>query len=103
MSSEPIERRVSYIGDRLRGSQCPICGKEYFRGKNYCGKCGRKSFGKMKDIDFFYDQGSLEVSTLVSQPTNRFVKIGSYIYGIVAFHDGKTRVPGREKLGSRED
>jgi len=95
MSSEPIERRVSYIGDRLKGSQCTICGKEYFRGKNYCGVCGRKSFGKMKDIDFFYDQGSLEVSTLVSQPTNRFVKMGSYIYGIVAFHDGKTRVPGR--------
>jgi hydroxymethylglutaryl-CoA synthase len=95
MSSEPIERRVSYIGDRLRGSQCTICGKEYFRGKNYCGKCGRKSFGKMKDINFFYDQGSLEVSTLVSQPTNRFIKMGSYIYGIVAFHDGKTRVPGR--------
>jgi hydroxymethylglutaryl-CoA synthase len=95
MSSEPIERRVSNIGDRLRASQCTLCGKEYFRGKNYCGNCGRKSFGKMKDMDFFYDQGKLEVSTLVSQPTNRFVKMGSYIYGIVAFHDGKTRVPGR--------
>ena len=95
MSSEPIERRVSYIGDRLRGSQCTICGKEYIRGKNYCGNCGRKSFGKMMDIDFFYDKGTLEASTLVSQPTNRFVKMGSYIYGIVAFHDGKTRVPGR--------
>ncbi|MFC1487663.1 hydroxymethylglutaryl-CoA synthase [Thermoproteota archaeon] len=95
MSSEPIERRVSYIGDRLRGSQCTLCGKEYFRGKNYCGTCGRKSFGKMNDIDFFYDQGNLEVSTLVSQPTNRFVKMGSYIYGIVSFHDGNTRVPGR--------
>ena len=95
MSSEPIERRVSYIGDRLRASQCTLCGKEYFRGKNYCGNCGRKSFGKMKAVDFFYEKGSLEVSTLVSQPTNRFVKMGSYIYGIVAFHDGKTRVPGR--------
>lgn len=95
MSSEPIERRVSYIGDRLRGSQCGICGKEYFRGKNYCGTCGRKSFGKMKDIDFFYEQGNLEVSTLVNQPTNRFVKMGSYVYGIVSFHDGNTRVPGR--------
>jgi hydroxymethylglutaryl-CoA synthase len=95
MSSEPIERRVSYIGDRLRGSQCIICGKEYFRGKNYCGKCGRKSFGKMKDIDFFYGQGNLEVSTLVNQPTNRFIKMGSYIYGIVSFNEGKTRVPGR--------
>jgi hydroxymethylglutaryl-CoA synthase len=95
MSSEPIERRVSYIGDRLRGSQCSLCGKEYFRGKNYCGNCGRKSFGKMKDIDFFYDKGNLEVSTLVNQPTNRFVKIGPFIYGIVSFHNGKTRVPGR--------
>ena len=95
MSSEPIERRVSYIGDRLRASQCTLCEKEYFRGKNYCGNCGRKSFGKMKDIDFFYSQGNLEVSTLVSQPTNRFVKMGAYIYGIVSFHDGKTRVPGR--------
>ena len=95
MSSEPIERRVSYIGDRLRGSECSICGKEYFRGKNYCGTCGRKSFGKMKDIDFFYEQGNLEDSTLVNQPTNRFVKMGSYVYGIVSFHDGNTRVPGR--------
>ena len=51
MSSEPIERRVSYVGDRLRGSKCTLCGKEYFRGKYYCGKCGRKSFGKMEDID----------------------------------------------------
>ena len=95
MSSEPIERRVSYIGDRLRGSQCSICGKEYFRGKNYCGTCGRKSFGKMKNIDLFYDKGNLEVSTLVNEPTNRFVKMGSYVYGIVSFHDGNSRVPGR--------
>lgn len=60
----------------------------------------------MADIDFFYEQGNLEVSTLVSQPTNRFVKINSYIYGIVSFHDGKIRVPGRltdmlfENIGS---
>jgi hydroxymethylglutaryl-CoA synthase len=95
MSSEPIERRVSYIGDRLRGSRCTLCGKEYFRGKDYCGSCGRKSFGRMQDIDFFYGKGKLEVSTLVREPTNKFVKMGSYIYGVVAFHDGKTRVPGR--------
>ena len=95
MSSEPIERRVSYIGDRLKGSRCALCGKEYFRGKDYCGSCGRKSFGKMQDIDFFYAKGKLEVSTLVSQPTNKFIKMGSYVYGIVSFHDGKTRVPGR--------
>ncbi len=95
MSSEPIERRVSYVGDRLRASKCIFCGKEYFRGKDYCGKCGRKSFGKMQDIDFFYDKGNMEVSTLVSQPTNKFVKMGSYIYGVVSFHNGETRVPGR--------
>ncbi len=95
MSSEPIERRVSYIGDRLRGSKCTLCGKEYFRGKDYCGSCGRKSFGRMEDIDFFYEKGKLEVSTFVSQPTNKFVKMGSFVYGVVSFHDGKTRVPGR--------
>jgi len=95
LSSEPIERRVSYIGDRLRGSLCTLCGKEYFRGKYYCGNCGRKSFGKMKQIDFFFEQGTLEVSTLVSNPTNRFVKMGSYLYGLVSFHNGKTMVPGR--------
>ena len=49
----------------------------------------------MKDIDFFYDQGNLEVSTLVCQPTNRFIKMGPYVYGIVSFHNGKTMVPGR--------
>jgi len=95
MSSEPIERRVSYIGDRLRGSQCTICGKEYFRGKDYCGGCGRKSFGMMKGIDFFYEKGELEVCTLISQPTNKFTKLGPYVYGIVSFHNGKVRVPGR--------
>ncbi|MFA5365077.1 MAG: hydroxymethylglutaryl-CoA synthase [Candidatus Bathyarchaeia archaeon] len=95
MSSEPIERRVSYIGDRLRGSQCGICEIEYFRGKNYCGNCGRKSLGKMKTIDYFYDKGVLEAATFVNQPTNKFVKMGSYIYGLVSFHNGRTSVPGR--------
>ncbi len=95
MSSEPIERRVSYIGDRLKGSSCSLCGKEYFRLKDYCGTCGRKSFGRMKDIDLFYEKGVLEVCTFVKQPTNKFVKLGSYIYGIVSFHNGKVRVPGR--------
>jgi len=95
MSSEPIERRVSYIGDRLRGSKCAICGKEYFRPRDYCGTCGRKSFGKMQDIDFFYEKGELEVCTLVKEPTNKFTKLEAYIYGIVSFHNGKVRVPGR--------
>ncbi|MEM3641923.1 MAG: hypothetical protein QXH37_08395, partial [Candidatus Bathyarchaeia archaeon] len=95
MSSEPIERRVSYLGDRLRGRRCQICGKEYFELRDYCGNCGRKSFGKMADIDFFYEKGKLELCTLITDPTNKFTKLGSYIYGIVSFHDGKIRVPGR--------
>jgi hydroxymethylglutaryl-CoA synthase len=95
MSSEPIERRVSYLGDRLRGRRCGICGKEYFEIRDYCGNCGRKSFGKMVDIDLFYEKGKLEVCTLVNEPTNRFRKLGSYIYGIISFHNGKIRVPGR--------
>jgi len=95
MSSEPIERRVSYVGDRLRGRRCQICGKEYFEIRDYCGKCGRKSYGKMVDIDLFYKKGELEVCTFINEPTNRFTKLGTYIYGIVSFHDGKIRVPGR--------
>lgn len=95
MSSEPIERRVSYLGDRLRAKRCQICGKEYFDVRDYCGKCGRKSFGKMVDIDLFYEKGELEVCTFVNQPTNKFTKLGNYIYGIVSFHDGKIKVPGR--------
>lgn len=95
MSSEPIERRVSYIGDRLRGSRCGACGKEYFRPRDYCGECGRKSFGKMEGVDFFYEKGRLEVCTVVREPTNRFTKLGSYLYGVVSFHNGKVRVPGR--------
>jgi hydroxymethylglutaryl-CoA synthase len=90
-----MEKRVSYIGDRLKGSKCGNCGKEYFRPKDYCGTCGRKSFGKMEDIDFFYEKGELEVCTLVKEPTNKFVKLGAYVYGIVSFHDGKVRVPSR--------
>lgn len=95
MSSEPIERRVSLLGDRLRGSRCKICGKEYFETRNYCGDCGRKSFGKMEETDLFYDSGILEVCTLVNEPTNKFTKLGSYVYGIISFHNGRIRVPGR--------
>ncbi|MEM2995585.1 MAG: hydroxymethylglutaryl-CoA synthase [Candidatus Bathyarchaeia archaeon] len=95
MSSEPIERRVSYLGDRLRGRRCGICGKEYFELRDYCGNCGRKSLGKMVDIDLFYEKGKLEICTFINEPTNRFRKLGSYIYGIVSFHNGKIRVPGR--------
>jgi hydroxymethylglutaryl-CoA synthase len=95
LSSEPIERRVSYIGDRLRGSRCSLCGKEYFRPRDYCGRCGRKSFDKMQDMDFFYKKGELEVCTLVKEPTNKFTRLGPYVYGIVSFDDGQVRVPGR--------
>ena len=95
LSSEPIERRVSYIGDCLRACKCNICGKEYFEVRDYCGNCGRKSIGKMQSIDLFYDKGTLELCTLINEPTNKFRKLGSYIYGIISFHDGKIRVPGR--------
>lgn len=95
MTSEPMERRVSYIGDRLQGSRCSICGKEYFRARRYCGSCGRESFGKMEDVDFFYDKGVLESCTVITEPTNRFRKLESFIYGIVSFDAGKVRVPGR--------
>jgi len=95
LSSEPIERRASYIGDRVKGSRCSLCGKEYFRTRDYCGECGRKSFGRIEDIDFFYEKGTLEVCTLVKETTNKFTKLGPYIYGIISFHDGKVRVPGR--------
>ncbi|TRO44876.1 hydroxymethylglutaryl-CoA synthase [Candidatus Bathyarchaeota archaeon] len=95
MSSEPIERRVSYLGDRLKASRCRICGKEYFETRDYCGDCGRKSYGKMQIIDLFYDKGKLELCTLVNEPTNKFMKLDSFIYAIVSFHDGKIRVPGR--------
>jgi hydroxymethylglutaryl-CoA synthase len=95
MSSEPIERRVSYLGDRLKATRCQICGKEYFEVRDYCGNCGRKSFGKMDSIDLFYGKGKLELCTLVSEPTNKFMKLENYVYGIVSFHNGKIRVPGR--------
>ncbi len=95
MSSEPIERRVSYSGDRLRGTHCQICGNEYFEIRDYCGHCGRQSFGKMVEIDLFYEMGKLELCTLISEPTNKFTKLGNYVYGIVSFKNGKIRVPGR--------
>ncbi|MEM0010348.1 MAG: hydroxymethylglutaryl-CoA synthase [Candidatus Bathyarchaeia archaeon] len=95
MSSEPIERRVTYVGDRLKGSRCPFCGKEYFKPRRYCGNCGRKSLGKMEEIDFFYEKGVLETCTIIREPTNRFTKLAPFIYGIVSFHNGKVRVPGR--------
>ena len=95
MSSEPIERRVSYLGDRLRGTRCLTCGKEYFEIRDYCGNCGRKSFGKMVATDLFFEKGKLDVCTFINEPTNKFTKLGSYVYGIVTFHDGRIRVPAR--------
>ncbi len=95
MSSEPIERRVSYLGDRLKASRCQSCGKEYFEIRDYCTNCGRKSYGKMDSIDLFYDKGKLELCTYINEPTNKFMKLSSFIYGIVSFHDGKIRVPAR--------
>src|SRR3990172_5586638 len=49
----------------------------------------------MDNIDFFYEKGKLELCTIVNEPTNKFTKLESYVYGIVSFHDGKIRVPGR--------
>ncbi|MBS7653631.1 hydroxymethylglutaryl-CoA synthase [Candidatus Bathyarchaeota archaeon] len=49
----------------------------------------------MEDIDYFYEKGVLETCTVVKEPTNRFTRLGSYIYGIVSFHNGKVRIPGR--------
>ncbi len=95
MSSEPIERRVSYLGDRLKASRCQSCGKEYFEVRDYCTHCGRKSFGKMDSIDLFYDKGKLELCTFINEPTNKFTKLSSFVFGIVSFHDGKVRVPAR--------
>ncbi len=95
MSSEPIEKRVSDIGDRLKSSRCLVCGKEYFKTRKYCGYCGRKSLGNMEDVDLFYEKGVLESCTIVKESTNRFKRLGSYIYGIVSFHNGKVRIPGR--------
>ncbi|HLN45731.1 MAG TPA: hydroxymethylglutaryl-CoA synthase, partial [Candidatus Sulfotelmatobacter sp.] len=49
----------------------------------------------MENIDLFYDKGKLELCTLVTEPTNRFTKLESFVYGIISFHNGKVRVPGR--------
>ena len=95
MSSEPIERRVSYLGDRLRASRCQICKKKYFEVRDYCSNCGRKSYGKMDSADLFYDKGKLELCTLINEPTNKFMKLSSFVYGIVSFHGGQIRVPAR--------
>lgn len=95
MSSEPIERRVSYLGDRLKASRCQICGKEYFEVRDYCTNCGRKSYMKMSSVDLFYEKGKLELCTTVTEPTNKFTKLGGFVYGIVSFHNGKIRLPAR--------
>ncbi len=86
---------MSYLGDRLKSCRCLICGKEYFEVRDYCSNCGRKSYGKMGSIDLFFDKGTLELCTFVNEPTNKFMKLSNFIYGIISFHDGKIRVPGR--------
>ncbi len=49
----------------------------------------------MSSADLFYEKGKLELCTLVSEPTNKFTKLERFAYGIISFHDGKIRVPGR--------
>ena len=49
----------------------------------------------MDSIDLFYDKGKLELCTFVNEPTNKFMKLSNFVYGIVSFHDGKIRVPAR--------
>jgi hydroxymethylglutaryl-CoA synthase len=49
----------------------------------------------MDSIDLFYDKGTLELCTYISEPTNKFSKFSSFLYGIVSFHGGKIRVPAR--------
>jgi len=49
----------------------------------------------MVNADLFYEKGKLELCTLINEPTNKFTKLGSYIYGTISFHDCKIRVPGR--------
>jgi hydroxymethylglutaryl-CoA synthase len=49
----------------------------------------------MGSIDLLFDKGKLELATLINEPTNKFTKLGNYVYGIVSFHDGKIRVPAR--------
>ncbi len=50
---------------------------------------------KMSPVDLFYEKGKLELCTLVTEPTNRFTKLETFVYGIVSFHNSKIRVPGR--------
>ena len=95
MSSAPIERRISYVGDRLRVSKCELCGEEYFGVRDFCGICGRESLGKIQSLDLFFEEGELEVCTAVDEPTNKFKKFGKFLYGIVSFHRGKIKLPGR--------
>jgi hydroxymethylglutaryl-CoA synthase len=49
----------------------------------------------MDNIDLLYEKGKIDFCTLVDEPTNKFRKLGQFIYGIVSFHDGKIRVPAR--------
>jgi hydroxymethylglutaryl-CoA synthase len=49
----------------------------------------------MEANDLFYEKGTLELCTFVNEPTNKFTKLSSFVYGIVSFHDGKIRVPAR--------
>jgi len=94
MSSEPIERRVSYNLDKIRGSECPECERNYSTPMDYCVDCGRISFGRMKDTNYFFEKGNLEVCTIVEKPTMRFEKLGSFLHGTVSFGKG-IRFPGR--------
>ena len=54
-----------------------------------------KVTAKWKASTSSIDKGTLELATFINEPTNKFAKLGSFVYGIVSFHDGKIRVPAR--------
>jgi hypothetical protein len=49
----------------------------------------------MESNDLFFEKGTLELCTFINEPTNKFMKLSNFVYGIVSFHDGKIRVPAR--------
>lgn len=91
--SEPITRRRILIDYRIRAAKCLGCGRVYFPPKSFCDIEGRKS--RMREVDHFYEQGTLLSGNVIRGPTKKFAYLKSFLSGIIHFQNDNLNVPGR--------
>ncbi len=84
-----IPRFWREIGSRynLIGTKCGSCGEIDFPPRAICPKCGRKSLGKMEEVQLS-GKGSVVSYTVVHEAAKGFQSIRPYVLAIVELKEG---------------